>query len=250
MQVKKNLKKYFKDQLLNKGFRIQNVYYFDFLQSLLYQYLKKNKKIKFIQIGANDGKRFDPIYEFVKHNKDAVVGYVIEPIKDYYNDLCVNYKDFPKIKPLNFAIHNTLQSTKIYKVGKEFEALVPEFALGIASFDKDHHKKTKIPSEYIVEETVDCISLETMLTQYKVNMLNLLILDAEGYDYEILKGIDFNKTSPEILHFEHGLKAGTMKKGQFMELKNLLNQNNYQLFISESDVTAFKVDIMFNPDSV
>lgn len=125
------------------------MYHFNFLNSLLYQFIKKNKELNFIQIGANDGKRFDPIHEFIKYNKHFVEGLVVEPVKDYYNQLCETYKEYPKIKPLNLAIHNSLKKTFIFKVGKEFEAKVPEFALGIASFDNEHHKKTNIASKYI-----------------------------------------------------------------------------------------------------
>ncbi|MEZ4856624.1 MAG: FkbM family methyltransferase [Gelidibacter sp.] len=236
--------------MMNTGFRIHSVFYFNFLESLLHHYLETYKSVNFIQIGANDGKRFDPIYEFVKYNGTRVKGYVVEPVKDYYEDLCANYKNHPNIMPLNVAIHNTLQETSIYKVGKAFESMVPEFALGIASFDKNHHKKTHIPSEYIIEEKVKCMSLEIMIETYQIKQLDVLILDAEGYDYEILMQIDYKKVTPAIIHFEHGLKTGTMTKNQFDELKVVLQSNNYQLFVDTGDVTAYKLDIFFNTASV
>jgi FkbM family methyltransferase len=245
MNLKKQIKARIQSEIRKKGFRINNIFYFNYLESLLYQYILKYKSINFIQIGANDGKRFDPIHEFITYNKDNISGYVIEPIYDYFMELCDTYKDYPNIKPLNFAIHNDLSEAIIYKVAKEFEGIVPEFALGIASFDQNHHKKTNIPSKFLLEEKVKCMSISDLMECYSVVDVNLLVLDTEGYDYNILINIDFNIIAPSIIHFEHGLKSGTMSIDQFEELKTLFNKNDYQLFVNETDVTAIKTFLFY-----
>jgi FkbM family methyltransferase len=250
MKLKKHVRNFFKYYFLKRGYRIQSVYRFNFLDSLLYQYLRKYKKINFIQIGANDGKRFDPIHEFIIINKHDVSGLVLEPVNNYYTNLCETYKNYPRIKPMNLAIHNTLKETSIYKIGKEFEEKVPEFALGVASFNNKHHLRTNIPSKYIVEEKVNCISLNKLFETNSIEKLSLLVIDTEGYDYEILTNINFDILSPDILHFEHGLKSGTMSVNQFKEVKKLLKTNKYQLFIEEANATAYKSDILLAPLSM
>lgn len=245
MNFKKQIKNSIQSNMLKKGFKINNVFYFNFLESILYQYILKYKSINFIQIGANDGKRFDPIYEFIKYNKNSIHGYVLEPVGDYFLDLCKNYEKYSNIVPLNFAIHNDLSETSIYRVSKEYEERVPEFALGIASFNRYHHEKTKIPSEFIVEERVRCISIKDLVSSYNIKNLDLLVIDTEGYDYEILINIDFNLISPSIIHFEHGLKSKTMTNEQFLKLKTVFYENDYQLFVSEGDVTAIKTFLFY-----
>jgi|GEM_PF-966997 len=245
--VKKNFKKYLKNKLLKKGFRIQNLYYFNFFDSLLYQILMKQDRIKFLQIGANDGKRFDPIFEFVSINHSRLEGIVLEPIKDYYNELKYNYSKYKNIISVNKAIHNDLDEAIIYKLDKEKEHLAPEFAKGIASFNPNHHEKTSIPSEFIKEELVSCISLTKLIQDYKLYDLDIMVIDAEGYDYNILKAIDFNLIQPKVIHFEHGLKVQTMLLEQFKEIKEILENNDYQIFVESADVTAYKTDILFNP---
>ncbi|WET01233.1 FkbM family methyltransferase [Flavobacterium sp. YJ01] len=240
MKLKKKIKNAIKDQILKKGFRFSNVFYFNFLESALYQFLLKNKNINFIQIGANDGKRFDPIYEFIKYNKANVRGFVVEPVSDYFRDLCNNYKEYPNIVPLNYAIHNDLTEATIYKIAKEYESSVPEFALGIASFDPNHHLKTNIPKEFLTEEKVKCLSMLALIEKYDIKDVDLLILDTEGYDYYILKSIDFDKISPSIIHFEHGLNSNTMAIEQFEDLKELFYKKGYQLFVEKGDVIAIK----------
>lgn len=245
MNFKKEIKNRIQREMLKKGFKINNVFYFNYLESILYQYVLKYKNINFIQIGANDGKRFDPIHEFIKYNKANITGYVVEPVRDYFIELCNTYKDYPNIKPLNFAIHNNLSEAVIYKVAKEFESIVPEFALGIASFDQDHHRRTNIPSEFLFEEKVQCVSFSDLVRDYNILNVSLLVLDTEGYDYSILTNIDFDVISPSIIHFEHGIKSGTMSINQFDELKKLFHDNDYQLFVDKTDVTAVKTLLFY-----
>lgn len=245
MNLKKRLKNKIKFEIQKRGFKLNNVFYFDYLESILYQYIQKHKTINFIQIGANDGKRFDPIYEFIRCNKNSISGYVLEPVNDYFLDLCKTYKDYPSIKPLNFAVHNELSETIIYKIAKEFENDVPEFALGIASFDSEHHYKTNIPSQFLSEEKVNCISIHNLIERYNIKDVDLLVLDTEGYDYEILINLNFDEISPSIIHFEHGLKSQTMTQAQFNNLRDLLYKNDYQLFVNHADVTAIKTFIFY-----
>ena len=239
-KIKKFALNFIKNELQKRELILKSVYNVNFFESCLYRLLEVKKNISFIQIGANDGVRFDPINKFIKVNKKNTSGIVIEPISNYFESLKITYKKYPKIKALNYAVHNTLKETIIYKVGKEHESKVPEFAIGIASFDPNHHKKTGIPSKYISKEKVKCISLNDLLIKEKILNLDVLLIDTEGYDYEILINLDFNKISPEVIHFEHGLKANTMSIKQFEKIRSILFNENYQLFIDSSDVTAYK----------
>ena len=58
-----------------------------FFDSLIVTFLIKNNDLFIIQIGANDGKMADPIYEFVTSNRKIVRGILIEPVKDYFEEL-------------------------------------------------------------------------------------------------------------------------------------------------------------------
>lgn len=246
IKIKKKIRNLIKHLLLERGFRLQQVNHFDFLNQLLYKIIQKKEQVKYIQIGANDGKRFDPIYDFIRYNHSKTSGLVVEPVKDYYLALRKNLKNFPKIIQIQKAIHNTQKSMKIYKVDEKFESKVPEFAMGIASFDKDHHTKTNIPEHFMSFEEVSCITFDDLVDTYHFRNANVLVIDTEGYDYEILKNIDFQHFNPYIIHFEHGLKTKTMSIEQFKEITQLLSSKNYQLFINESDVTAYQTDLFFD----
>ena len=70
--------------------------------SVLKQELKNDPDFFFVQIGANDGVRFDNLYNFVTNNNCK--GLVVEPIKDYFERLALNYRDYPDIIPVNVAV--------------------------------------------------------------------------------------------------------------------------------------------------
>ena len=216
---------------------------FDF-ESFLYRHLEVHKTLKFIQIGANDGRMNDPIYKFNQKNKSLVSGFVLEPLPDIYESLVTNYKSCPNIKPLKLAIHNTKDEMLLYRVKPEHLSRVSAFAIGIASFDPNHWKKTSLilDQDFIQSEIVKCISYSQLLRDYNIDEIDLLLIDTEGYDYEILMDIDFSDVKPRIIRFGHGLRDLVMSESNFIEIAERLNRHGYQIIAESYDATAYLLD--------
>jgi hypothetical protein len=51
------------------------------------------------------------------------------------------------------------------------------------------------------EEEIETITFDSLVEG--VNHIDLLHIDTEGYDYEIIKSIDFDKHQPSLILFEH-----------------------------------------------
>ena len=213
---------------------------FDF-ESFLCRHLEVHGTLNFVQIGANDGVMNDPIYRFIQKNKDKVSGFVLEPLPDIFSTLVMNYQSFPRIKPLNLAIHNSETEMLLYRVKSEYLSNVPAFARGIASFDPNHWKKTLLitDSSYIQSENVKCVSYSQLLRDYEITKIDLLLIDTEGYDYEILMGIDLNNLKPRIIRFEHGVRDSVMSESNFIEIVARLNSYGYQIMAESYDATAY-----------
>jgi FkbM family methyltransferase len=220
---------------------------FDF-EGFLCRHLEVHKDLFFIQIGANDGVMNDPIYKFVQRYIDRVSGIVIEPLPDIFSTLVSNYKTYPNIKPLNLAVHNSKSEMLLYRVKPEYISKVPVFARGIASFDPNHWKKTSLiqNSDYIQSELVKCISYSQLLSDHQVRKIDLLIIDTEGYDYEILMNIDYNHVKPRIIRFEHGVRDAIMSEKNFIDVISLLNSHGYQVIAETYDATAY----LLNPNDL
>ncbi len=223
--------------------QIDNIRFFDF-EALLYFQLARSPEFRFIQIGACDGVSFDPIYPFVTRNHARIRGLVVEPLPDLFGQLQHNYRKFPSIVPVNCAIHNTEKEMILYRVDPARTDGLPEWAKGLASFNNQHHELTGIPRDVIVSERVACMSLPELMAAYQYPRLDLLQIDTEGYDAEIILGIDYRIVVPAIIRFEHGLREETMSNETFQNVADKLHQHGYELAIEDSDAIAYQRNIV------
>jgi FkbM family methyltransferase len=224
--------------LNRRGFRVDRFDQMNFFEPLLYRRLAKAPDFFFVQIGANDGVFADPIREFVTRNNAA--GIVVEPLKDFFARLVFNYRDFPRVKPVNVAIHESAKSIGIHRVDPTQSARMGDWTQGIASFKESHHRINQVPDDVMVTETVQCVTLTELLEQHGVRKLDLLQIDTEGYDYEIIKMIDFGVCKPAIIRFEHGLPAHTMSVGDFKQCAALLMDHGYYVITEPYDAIAYQ----------
>jgi len=187
-------------------------------------YLFNQKKINYlIQIGANDGLRFDSLNHYIKKNKTKSL--LVEPIKENFNDLKNNYKDFENIIFENLAISVNNEISYLYKVNPlRLKNYSGDHFVGITSFDKNHLIKHGVKKKDIIKEKVNSISINNLIIKHALDKFDLLFVDAEGYDADIVG--DFLKTSlirPTII-FEY-LHIPNNKLG------NLINQLKEKKYI-------------------
>ncbi len=214
------------------GYEISKIGDVDLLESLIYK--NYHKDFFFIQIGANNGKRFDPIFEIV--NTLKLKGIALEPIKEYYTELVKNYEG-SNVIPVNKAIYSNNEKITIHRVVND--ETLPEWTKGIASINPEHFKKSGVDKSNMYGEVVDGITFDTLLKEYGITNFDLLQIDTEGYDIEIIKMLPFSKIKPRLIHFEHGLKDGVMTNNDFMEASKILLENNYRLIMKEYDCIAY-----------
>jgi FkbM family methyltransferase len=202
-------------------------------QAILEKNFPKNKNFNFIQIGANDGVSFDFLNEFViKRNSEGIV---VEPVKEYFNELTQNYKDYPKIIKINKAVHPLLKRVAINRISPNAVEKYPDWVKGIASLDAKHHKKTGIDSCDIVEEIVKADNLMNIVNQNVINKkIDYFQVDTEGFDYEVIKMIDFNVIKPNIIKYE----SVHLNDQDRNALKLLLNEHGYFLFKESGDCVS------------
>jgi FkbM family methyltransferase len=242
-ELKRKLKSMIKRWCRSWGYRVERLETHDFLDPLLNRKIQQRDQFFVIQIGANDGVSFDTLYAFVTENSDKIRGIMVEPLRDIFEELAHNYRDFPNLVPVNAAIHNTEKEMTLYRVDPEKRHMLPEWAKGIASFDRDFHKLSNTPAEYMIEEKVQCMNFTELLERHDFQRVDLLQIDTEGYDCEIIRGIDFGHIKPEIIYFEHGRRFNTTNKEEFAEILELLQSNGYYIMLELDDVVAYLHDL-------
>lgn len=192
-----------------------------------------NANFNFIQIGANDGISFDFLYDFVIQRKSC--GVVVEPVLDYFKELEDNYRDFPEIVKISKAVHPIYKQALIYKIAAASVSKYPEWVKGIASFDSEHHKKLNIDTQDVLCITVEADNLMNIINDnfnHKKN--DYFQVDTEGFDFEVLKMLDFNIIRPSMIKYEFvNLKTEDQKKSLV-----LLRSKGYYLFNELNDMVA------------
>ena len=191
---------------------------------------QNNPDFFFIQIGSNDGIRTDPLYNYIKDFKWN--GILIEPQKDAFISLKEKYAENEKIHLENIAIADTDGSKKLFKIKED--KVKYEYELGMATFFPGR-MFVNYPKEHITFEVVDCLTFSSLLKKYSIKEIELLQMDVEGYDYEIIKGIDFNYVKPKIIRYEHINLSYYDKR----RCKKLLRSLGYGISESECDTTAY-----------
>ncbi|MCC6487130.1 MAG: FkbM family methyltransferase [Candidatus Hydrogenedentes bacterium] len=117
---------------------------------------------------------------------------------------------------------------------------LPEAVRGLGSFSRDvilAHKVVIPNIESLMERiTVPTITIMGLLQKYSVERLDLLQLDTEGYDFELLKMLDFKAVKPAIIHFEHVHLSSV----DWSAACNLLASNEYRLAQVGPDTIAYR----------
>lgn len=201
--------------------------------------VKQNRSADFyfLQIGANNGKRFDPIYKYViKYNWQGIA---VEPIKEYFDELRATYERHPSVSCCNKAIFEKAGLVQMYKVKPE-AARQEEWKKGIASLDSSHHLRSNTPKEDIISETVEGITFLDLLKLNNVQKIDLLAIDTEGYDYKILKMASEINCKPKIILFEHGLRDAIMTSSELSEIIDEWVKIGYKAFIDEYDCILYR----------
>ena len=206
----------------------------------LIQKIFKNKINQLIQVGANDGERFDILNKFIKKNKTKSI--LIEPIKKNFVNLQKSYKNYKFVKLENVAISVNNEINYLFKVDEKFLKFYDHHIPGITSFNKDHLIKHGVNKTHIVREKVRSISIKNILKKYNIKKLDLLFIDTEGYDGKIV--LDFLKIKNlkpiivfEYIHIENIIFQKVIKR-----LKN----ENYKFFPISENLICFPKNKFFS----
>lgn len=211
-------------------------YYVSDLSKVVTNYAEKKDEVFFLQIGSNDGVANDPIAEHIKL-KDWK-GLLVEPIKYLFKKLQKTHEGNIKLTLVNAAIAPVNGTSIIYKIDEQYLNELPSWCNQLASFRKEviesHEKQVPGISNKISEECVNTYNIDTLIEKYQIGNINLIHIDTEGYDYQILKLINFNKTKPDIVLYENK----HLSLEEYKSSVELLKVNNYKCISDGYDTLA------------
>lgn len=201
-------------------------------------------ELKIVQVGANDGSINDPIYKFVRqfHKRTKIL--LVEPQEYLVPYLNENYSFHPNSFIYNGAI-GPKGVLKLYSINKSYwkELNVkyakdwPEYRAptGVTSVNRQHvyhwlekHLNLKnIEIDKVIQENVvPSKELLELLEEMNFNQkIDVLQIDAEGYDDQVIYNSNINETTPKIINFE----VKNLPPEKFENLKGYLESRGYVL---------------------
>jgi FkbM family methyltransferase len=175
------------------------------LDMVLAHYCANRPQVCFVQVGAFDGISGDPIYPLIE--KYGLRGILVEPQRDAFERLKITYSSFDpsRFVLVNAAIAAHDGTAFLYRTKPGSPG--PDWLPQIASLDLNvimshAHVVPKLAS-FIEREEVRCITFEHLFREAGIPRVDLLQVDAEGYDAEIVRLFDVPSRRPAIIHFEH-----------------------------------------------
>lgn len=171
----------------------------DFLELALSQAPVDRPGFYFVQIGANDGVKDDPLRRFVlKHHWR---GLLVEPQPEVFERLAQNYASEAQLCFENAAIGDVDGTAQLHVAdSRDGSANLTVFA----SLKKDALQRGVHEFDASTRSIeVNCLSVRSLLQKHGVRSIDVLLTDVQGYDVEIVgQFLDYG-LRPPIIHFEH-----------------------------------------------
>lgn len=162
------------------------------------------RDLRFVQVGANDSGYGDPLRYHILHNHWR--GLLIEPLPHIFARLKTRYPDIDGLQFANVAIDTESGERPFYHLRRSDEPGLPLWYDMLGSFIKqnvlDHQQYLADIPERIVETPVRCMTFDQVCAEHDVAQFDLLHIDAEGYDYEVLRTVDLTRYGVSAVLFE------------------------------------------------
>ena len=207
----------------------------DFLyQKRKYSFLKKtiNKNMDvLIDVGAHHG---DTINEFLKIFSIKKI-YAFEPSKRNFDKLREKTKKIKK----NFLLEIDINQVGL---GQKNDVLIlNEITDGVSNTfnslnlnSKYFKKKKTITTLFGIKKFIDnkvstkIIPLKDFMVQKKINNVDLIKIDTEGFEYNILLGLEDYIKKIKFILFEHHYDNMLIKNYKFRDIHKLLKDNGFK----------------------
>ena len=209
------------------------------LEERILSAIGNRQAISFVQVGSNDGLHGDPIHDLIV-SRTGWRGMFIEPVDFLFRRLRENYGNAERFVFENVAIGTEKRRRQFYYVSEQARSGLdlPYWHDQLGSFDRRHILRMlgDEVSPYIIETDVECVPLQEVLDRNRINTIDLLHIDTEGFDYQVLAQVDFKRYKPAVILFEHHL----LSDEEFGRARALLRRNRYRLSHHGNDILAIR----------
>lgn len=210
-------------------------------ESCLHLLTNMRQTLNIVQVGANDGMTNDPLYDFILNHSSFTRVILCEPQSYLIPELEKNYGFHDNKYIFNGAI-GPGESLKLYRIKREFWAdfSVPyakgwpvyRAPTGVTSSIYEHvlawvgrYYTGNLPHSDVIEDvSVECVDVRELLKRTNMfDSIDVLQVDAEGFDDQVIYASNIDEFMPMIVNFEYG----NLPQQRAKELREYLTQRGY-----------------------
>ena len=176
--------------------------------TLLRAFADSYPEARFIEIGSNDGEQHDHLRPLILTSNWS--GIMVEPVPYVFDRLRENYAGVEGLLFENVAIADEdgeLPFFHLREANEDELRTLPHWYLGLGSFSRSavlgHEKDIPDIKDRLVETRVRCLAFDSLCERHGWSRFDLLLIDTEGFDWEILKNIDLEAYRPRLVIYEH-----------------------------------------------
>ena len=201
-------------------------------------------KFGLVGLGAHIGIH---IKDEISKIKDRSV-LLVEPVPHNISAINENLKEFKNIHLEPVAVSSVRETKDFFFVkSTSINKLKKHWASGIGSFNKNHLLNHRTKRFLIEEDDIDKIPIKTvkfedLIDKYSITEIDKILIDIEGYEYEILRDMDLKKVQINSILFEYKHFDGYQKTGEKLEeILKKFEENNYKTSkVDEENILAVK----------
>jgi FkbM family methyltransferase len=197
---------------------------------------KRGERLSVLQIGACDGTVGDPLYHQIRRGS-PIKATLVEPIPTNFERLKKSYEGIPHVSLVNAAVGTVDGDATIYSVKDEGRWMGSKWAPQWASFSHEHLLKHGVYPTEIESQTVQTLTLETLIKGVKMDFVEFLMIDTEGFDGPVLSMALEMTHLPQFICFEHL----HLKEEEVEALYNSLFSMNYRWIHDRMNTLAIKL---------
>ena len=201
-------------------------------------------KFGLVVLGAHIGIH---IKDEISKIKDSSI-LLVEPVPHNISAIKENLKEFKNIHLEPVAVASVRETKDFFFVkSTSINKLKKHWASVIGSFNKNHLLNHRTKRFLIEEDDIDKIPIKTvkfedLVKKYSITEIDKILIDIEGYEYEILKDMDLKKVRINSILFEYKHFDGYQKTGEKLEeILKKFEENNYKTSkVDEENILAIK----------
>jgi FkbM family methyltransferase len=205
---------------------------------------ERQGRVFFVQIGAMDGVRFDPLFPLV--TRHGWHGLLVEPLPDLFAELQRTYRDRDGLAFENAAIADADGERVMFRIptGRIEENGLPDWAVGLGSLYANRNALGWPElAPHVIQEPVRCLTLPALLAKHHVDRIDVLQIDTEGADFAVLMQLDWRHFKPSIIQLEICNLAGEEKN----QCRALLAGHGYRIAEGNNDLLAVHETLAASP---